>query len=111
MTPRATPRSGEEATLPRLLRAQGARLGGAVAIREKRYGIWQEVSWAEYAAHVRALALGLARLGAARGDKVAVLSGNRPAWLYAGLAVQAVGAGPLGLFGGALPDHAGLRPR
>ena len=58
------------------------RIGSRVALREKKYGIWQEVTWQDYAAHVRAVSLGLAALGLARGDTVAVISGNRPAWLY-----------------------------
>src|SRR5215468_8282810 len=92
-------------TFPQLLRAQAARFGSAVALREKRYGIWQEVSWEQYAARVRAVCLGLVQLGLAPGDKLAVLSGNRPAWLYAELATQAAGAIPLGIFVDALPDH------
>ena len=91
-------------TFPRLLAAQAARLGARVALREKRYGIWQEVTWADYAAHVRAVCLGLVSLGLERGDRVAVLCGNRPAWLYTELAVQAAGGVPLGLFVDSLPD-------
>jgi long-chain acyl-CoA synthetase len=95
----------EGMTLPQLLLAQAARLGDRVALREKRYGIWQEVSWARYAAHVRAVALGLDRLGLARGDTVAVISGNRPAWPYVELAAQSAGAIPVGVFVDSLPDH------
>ena len=91
-------------TLPRLLASQAARLGARVAIREKRYGIWQQVTWAEYAAHVRAVCLGLVSLGLERGDRVAVICGNRPAWLYTELAVQAAGGVPLGIFVDSLPD-------
>ena len=105
MIVRAPSRASEGMTFPRLLRAQAARLGAAVALREKRYGIWQEVSWEAYAARVRAVCLGLVRLGLSPGDKVAVLSGNRPAWLYTELAVQAAGAIPLGVYVDALPDH------
>ncbi len=96
-------------TLPRLLAAQARRYGRRkVALREKKYGIWQEVTWEAYATHVRALCLGLLQLGLARGDKVAVISGNRPAWLYTELAVQAAGAIPLGIFVDSLPDHVRL---
>ena len=64
----------EHDTLPRLLLAQAQRLGRhKVALREKKYGIWQEVTWEQYAAHVRAVCLGLVRLGLERGDRVAVL--------------------------------------
>src|SRR6266511_4927872 len=96
----------ERDTLPRLLVTQARRLGrGKVALREKKYGIWQEVTWAQYAAHVRAVCLGLVRLGLERGDTVAVISGNRPAWLYVELAAQSLGAIPLGIYVDSLPDQ------
>lgn len=94
----------DHTTFPRLLAVQAGRYGGRkVALREKEYGIWQEVTWEQYAAHVRAVGLGLVRLGVGRGDKVAVISGNRPAWLYTELAAQSAGAIPLGIFVDSLP--------
>jgi len=90
--------TGEPGTFPRRLVAQARRLGRKVALREKKYGIWQEVTWEQYAAQVRAVCLGLVWLGLERGDKVAVISGNRPAWLYVELAAQSAGAIPLGIF-------------
>ena len=95
----------EPGTLPRRLVAQARRLGRKVALREKKYGIWQEVTWEQYAAQVRAVCLGLVGLGLERGDKVAVISGNRPAWLYGELAVQSAGAIPLGIFVDSLSDQ------
>src|SRR6266849_3013572 len=96
----------DHGTLPRLLLAQAQRLGRRrVALREKKYGIWQEVTWEQYAAHVRTVCLGLVSLGLNRGDKVAVISGNRPAWLYVELAAQSVGAIPLGIFVDSLPEQ------
>ncbi len=93
-------------TFPRLLAGQAQRLGRRkVALREKKYGIWQEVTWEEYAARVRMVCLGLAQLGLQRGDKVAVISGNRAAWPYVELAAQALGAIPLGIFVDALPEQ------
>ena len=93
-------------TFPRVLAAQAQRLGRRkVALREKKYGIWQEVTWEEYAARVRVVCLGLAQLGLQRGDKVVVISGNRPAWPYVELAAQALGAIPLGIFVDAQPEQ------
>jgi len=96
----------DHGTFPGRLAEQAQRLGGHVALRGKKYGIWQEITWRAYAAHVRAVCLGLAELGLARGDKVAVISGNRPGWLYVELAVQSLGAIPLGIFVDSLPDQA-----
>ena len=93
-------------TLPQLLVDQARRIGPhKVALREKKYGIWQEVTWAQYAARVRAVCLGLLRLGLERGDKVAVICGNRPAWLYVELAAQSAGAIPLGIYVDSLPGQ------
>ncbi len=93
-------------TLPRLLAAQAEGRGRRkIALREKRYGIWQEVTWERYAAHVRSVCLGLLHLGLERGDRIALISGNRPAWLYVELAAQAAGAIPLGIFVDSPPEH------
>jgi long-chain acyl-CoA synthetase len=87
-----------------------------IALREKEYGIWQEVTWQHYYEHVRALCLGLIEIGLQRGNTVAVISGNRPEWLYTELAAQSAGAVPLGMFVDSLPsqvqfilDHAEAR--
>jgi long-chain acyl-CoA synthetase len=96
----------DQATLPHVLVSQARRLGRhTVALREKKYGIWQETTWEQYAAHVRAVGLGLARLGLVRGDRVAVVSGNRPAWLYVELGAQSIGAIPLGIFVDSQPEQ------
>ena len=85
-------------TLPGLLAGHGANRPHDVALREKEFGIWRETTWAEYLGRVRAFALGLAELGAGKGDRVAIIGDNRPEWLVAELAAQAVGALPLGLY-------------
>ena len=95
----------DHGTFPGRLVERARRRGDEIALREKKYGIWQEVTWREYAAHVRAVALGLEHLGLRRGDTVAVISGNRPAWLYVELAAQSIGAIPLGIFVDALPEQ------
>jgi long-chain acyl-CoA synthetase len=78
-------------TLPRLLLRNAGSLGGRTAIREKRHGIWQAVTWAEHAAAVRALAGGLAASGFQRGDRLAVLGDNRRALYQAQLAAMCLG--------------------
>ena len=93
-------------TLPQLLAAHARRYGRRkVALREKEYGIWQEVSWEAYAAHVRVVGLGLEALGLQRGETLAIVCGNRPAWLYTELGAQALGAIPVGVYVDGLPDQ------
>ena len=86
-------------TLPHLL-IENARKHGSekVALREKEFGIWQSVSWADYLANVKDLALGLVALGYEPGDKLAILADNRPEWLYSELAIQSLGGAAVGIF-------------
>jgi long-chain acyl-CoA synthetase len=88
----------DDATLPRLLIENARRLGNRVALREKDFGIWQTVTWRQFADHVRAFAMGLRALGLQRGDKVAIIGDNRPEWLYAELAAQAIGGASIGIY-------------
>ena len=46
-------------------------------------GTWQPVSHATIVERVRRIALGLSALGVSRGDRVAILSENRPEWAMA----------------------------
>jgi len=93
-------------TLPQMLAAHAQGHGrGQVAIREKEFGIWQQVTWADYAAHVRAVCLGLEALGLRRGEALAIVCGNRPAWLYTELGAQALGAIPVGVYVDSLPEQ------
>ena len=85
-------------TLPGLLASHADTRPDEVALREKEFGIWQEITWAEYLGRVRAFSLGLSELGVERGDRVAIIGDNRPEWMIAELAAQAGGVLPLGLY-------------
>jgi len=87
-----------DATFPRLLRQLAAEHPERHALREKRYGIWQPITWAEYEQRVRRFAEGLAGLGFERGETIAVLGDNRPEWVIAELAAQSLGGSSLGLY-------------
>ena len=91
-------------TFPQLLVEQAARWGDRkIALREKEYGIWQAVTWAEYLRHVRLFCQGLVSLGLQRGDTVAIIGDNRPEWVYAELAAQAAGAKSVGVYQDSVP--------
>src|SRR5437867_11303930 len=84
--------------LPQFLLKNAREHPGAPALREKEKGIWQEWSWADPLAHVRAIALGLVSLGFRRADKLALLSDNRPQVDAAMLAAPAVAGGPVPVY-------------
>ena len=50
------------------------------------------LSWAEVREQVEAIAKGLINLGILKGDRVVILSENRPEWQIADLAIMAIGA-------------------
>ena len=53
---------------------------------------WASRSWKETALQVSALSAALKRLGIERGDRVMLVSENRPEWCIADLAIMAAGA-------------------
>ena len=76
-----------------VVRAHGAAQPRRPCLRYFRDGAWRELSWGEFLARVEAIAGGLAALGIEPGDRVAIVSGNRPEWALAdlgGLAANAV---------------------
>jgi long-chain acyl-CoA synthetase len=57
----------------------------------KRDGAWRPISWAAAARQVAALAASLKGIGLMPGDRVALVSENRPEWLISDLAIMAAG--------------------
>ena len=57
----------------------------------KKDGSWQTISWRETAERVCLLAENLRGLGLKEGDRVCLVSENRPEWCIADLAVMAAG--------------------
>lgn len=70
----------------------------AVALRQKEYGIWRPVTWAEYDEQARSFGLGLRALGVERGQSVAILSENRVEWVFSQLGASFIGAIPAGIY-------------
>ena len=68
------------------------RLERPVALKSKKDGRWVDVSVAEFRDGVRYFSNGLRVLGVKPGDRVAILSENRPEWAIADFAILAAGA-------------------
>ncbi len=78
-------------SLVSLFLTRAAEKGEAPFLWAKREGQWRSISWAEAARQVAALAAGLKRIGLQPGDRVALVSENRPEWLIADLGIMAAG--------------------
>ena len=85
-------------TLPALVRERAAAGPNLMAMREKRYGIWQEITWEDYWERVVVAAHGLLALGVEPGDRVSVHSEDRPEWLILDMAAVAIRAITVGLY-------------
>lgn len=59
-------------------------------MREKDFGIWQEISWSELWDHVETAAHGLLALGVGVGDVVSIHSEDRPEWVILDMASVAI---------------------
>ncbi len=70
---------------------RAAEKGDAPFLWHKRDGAWGSISWREAAETVARLATGLRAVGLERGDRVMLVSENRPEWCLSDLAIMAAG--------------------
>nr|WP_249420614.1 AMP-binding protein [Rhabdothermincola salaria] len=87
-----------EPTLPAVLVRRARETPNGLALRKKQLGRWKSYTWRGYAERTAVAAAGLEKLGVGPGDRVAVLSENRPAWVFVDLAVQALGGVTVGIY-------------
>jgi long-chain acyl-CoA synthetase len=71
---------------------RASELGDAPFLWHRADKKWVSCSWTETALQVAALAEALKRLGIGAGDRVMLVSENRPEWCVADLAIMAAGA-------------------
>jgi long-chain acyl-CoA synthetase len=71
--------------------ARAAEKGDRPFLWAKRDGEWRPISWSDAARQAAALAASLKRIGLEPGDRVCLVSENRPEWLLADLGIMAAG--------------------
>lgn len=79
------------ANLLALFLSRADELGDAPMLWAKHEGTWVSISWAEAARRVCLIAASLRRLGLKDGERVLIVSENRPEWCLADLAIMAAG--------------------
>ena len=81
-------------TIPELFQRLTAKFAGETrpVVRYKSEGSYKGISYSDLHARVETFANGLAALGVERGDRVAIVSENRPEWIIADQAIVALGA-------------------
>jgi long-chain acyl-CoA synthetase len=89
--PSSTPSTGSK-TIADLAARAAESFADRVAVRHKREGTWQELTYAQVGEIVREIGLGLIDLGIEPGDRVCILCGTRPEWTYVDFAITSTGA-------------------
>ncbi|HET56930.1 MAG TPA: long-chain fatty acid--CoA ligase, partial [Deltaproteobacteria bacterium] len=85
-------------TLPKALLNIADRQPDRIAMRNKDFGIWRDITWAEYLENVKNVALGLHALGVKYQERVAIIGENRPEWLYSAIGAVCAGATWVGIY-------------
>jgi len=62
-----------------------------VALRYRAGGAWRDITWRDYGASVKKAAKALLSTGYGHGNRIAILSGNRPEWHVADVASMTLG--------------------
>lgn len=93
----AAPATGH-ATVAALAREWAQRAPTQVAMREKQFGIWQELRWGEVWEAIEDAAHALIALGVECGDRVSIHSEDRPEWVFLDLATVAARGTTVGLY-------------
>jgi long-chain acyl-CoA synthetase len=101
-------RENADDTFAKLLRGHARVRGGRPAFRHKVFGIWRTWTWSEVYKETRALAQGVAGLGFAKGDRIAIAGTNRPRLYWAMTAAQMLGAVPVPVYEDSVADEIAL---
>ena len=70
----------------------------AIAMRQKRFGIWQEYTWVDVLNISRNIGAALIGIGVKKDTKIGILSENRREWVLAQLGIQAAGGVVAGMY-------------
>jgi long-chain acyl-CoA synthetase len=95
----------EHTTIADMFRSRVSQSGDRVALRYKAEGVWRTISWNEWAARSKKVALGLIALGVEPGDRVAILSSTRPEWAISDIAILLAGATTVPIYPSNLADQ------
>src|ERR1044072_8042616 len=82
----------DASSVPGLILGAVLRHNKEDALNHREDGKWLNITAASFVERVKSVALGLASLGVRPGDRIALLSENRPEWSITDLAILSLGA-------------------
>lgn len=85
-------------SLPLRIRDHARETPDDITLREKDFGLWEQVTWAEYWEQSELVAHALLTLDVQVGDRIGIHSENRREWLYSDIGITAIRAATVGLY-------------
>ncbi|MFO7737541.1 MAG: long-chain fatty acid--CoA ligase [Desulfatiglandaceae bacterium] len=85
-------------TVPKVFRETAQRYDDRVALRQKVYGLWQDISWRDYYNYSRYVGSALISMGLVKGDCVSIIGDNCPEWVIIDLGIQCAGGVAVGVY-------------
>ncbi len=79
-------------TIPGMILELAEQRARHAALRHKSDDVYRDISWQELGENIRRYARALLAAGVEPGDRVAIMSPNGPAWVFADLSIMACGA-------------------
>ena len=76
-----------------------------IALRYKAGGQWKDITWRQYGDTVKRVGKALIALGIGNGDKMSLLSLNRPEWHFADIGCMSIGAATAPIYVTNSPDQ------
>mgnify|MGYP001356350798 FL=1 len=67
-------------------------------MRQKKHGIWKEISWIELENLTLSIAASLKKLGVTKGMKIGILSENRQEWVLSQFGINCLGGLVVGMY-------------
>ncbi|MEM7368634.1 MAG: AMP-binding protein [Bacteroidota bacterium] len=88
----------QQPTLPKIFQQTAQRLGDKTALRQKKFGLWEAISWTDYYQQARYAAQAFIELGLKAGEFVAILGDNAAEWVILDMGIQMAGGVSVGIY-------------
>jgi long-chain acyl-CoA synthetase len=85
-------------TTPLVFQQTVERYPDRVAMRQKTFGLWHDITWKAYFDNVRYLGAALMAMGLKPGECVGIIGDNCPEWVWADMAIQCAGGVSVGIY-------------
>ncbi|BAI80928.1 long-chain fatty-acid-CoA ligase [Deferribacter desulfuricans SSM1] len=92
-------------SVPEILKHNSVKFADKPALGYKKSGKWVDVTYARFYELALMVARGLRKLGIKPGDRVAILSENRPGWVIADMGILSAGAVTVPIYATNTPEQ------